>query len=209
DGMKPVQVAAARGDRAAVEVLLPLTSPMKTVSDWSVDGIIEHMQEGNKGQEEGSNLKEAQMPGDAQLEKQDIPEVTPEAKKKSLEAKARGEEAFRRKDYLTAVDAYTQASDLDPSNATLLSNRSLCWLRLGQADHALADATTCRTMKPDWAKAWYREGAALRLLQRFDEAANAFYEGVQRDPENMELVKAFSEAVEAGRKFHGTDKQES
>ncbi|KAF5195761.1 Heat shock protein sti1-like protein [Thalictrum thalictroides] len=83
------------------------------------------------------------------------------------------------------------ASDLDPSNATLLSNRSLCWLRLGQADHALADATTCRTMKPDWAKAWYREGAALRLLQRFDEAANAFYEGVQRDPENMELVKAF------------------
>ncbi|PIA31497.1 hypothetical protein AQUCO_04900060v1 [Aquilegia coerulea] len=110
DGMKPVQVAAARGDRAAVEILLPLTSPIKTVSDWSVDGIIEHMQKANKEEEEGSNLKEARMPDDTQLKKQDIPEVTPEAKKKSLEAKARGEEAFKRRDYLMAIDAYTQVT---------------------------------------------------------------------------------------------------
>ena len=31
----------------------------------------------------------------------------------------------------------------------------------------------------------------LLLLQKFDEAANSFYEGVQLDPENMELVNAF------------------
>lgn len=35
-------------------------------------------------------------------------QVTPEAKKKAAEAKARGDEAFKRKDYMTAVDAYTQ-----------------------------------------------------------------------------------------------------
>lgn len=28
-------------------------------------------------------------------------------------------------------------------------------------------------------------------MQRFDEAANAFYEGVKLDPENKELVNAF------------------
>jgi hypothetical protein len=28
-------------------------------------------------------------------------------------------------------------------------------------------------------------------LQKFDEAANAFYEGVMLDPENKELVNAF------------------
>eukprot|EP01018_Ginkgo_biloba_P021753 Gb_17086 [translate_table: standard] len=103
-----------------------------------------------------------------------------------------------------AVDAYTQAFDLDPNNATLLSNRSLCWIRLGQAEQALADAKACRVLRPDWPKACYREGAALRLLQRFDEAANAFYEGVKLDSENKELVNAFRESVEAGRKFHGT-----
>lgn len=39
-------------------------------------------------------------------------QVTPEAKKNSLEAKSRGEEAFRRKDYLSAIYAYTQVSQL-------------------------------------------------------------------------------------------------
>lgn len=34
--------------------------------------------------------------------------VTMEAKKKAAEAKARGDDAYRRKDYLMAVDAYTQ-----------------------------------------------------------------------------------------------------
>lgn len=55
--------------------------------------------------------------------------------------------------------------DFDPTDATLLSNRSLCWIRLGQADLALADAKACKALKPDWPKACYREGAALRLLE--------------------------------------------
>ncbi|XP_058105492.1 uncharacterized protein LOC131248974 isoform X2 [Magnolia sinica] len=209
DGVKPVQVAATRGHRRAVEILFPLTFPVQTIPDWSVDGIINYMQsEADKEQEAGS-LKKDDVSKNTNSQKAELVEVTPEAKKKSLEAKSRGEEAFRRKDYLLAVDAYTQAIDLDPSEATLLSNRSLCWIRLGQADHALADAKACRALRPDWPKAYYREGAALRLLQRFDEAANAFYEGVKLDPENKELVNAFREAVEAGRKFHGTDQQKS
>ncbi|GKB41405.1 ankyrin repeat family protein [Tanacetum coccineum] len=96
--------------------------------------------------------------------------------------------------------AATQAIDFDPSDEKLYSNRSLCWMRLGQADQALTDARICRELKPNLVKAWYREGLSLRL--KFDEAANAFYEGVKLEPENMELVNAFREAVEAGRQFH-------
>ncbi|XP_056168521.1 uncharacterized protein LOC130134578 [Syzygium oleosum] len=64
----------------------------------------------------------------------------------------------------------------------------------------------CKAFKPDWPKAWYREGAALRLLQRFEEAANSFYEAMKLDPENEELVNAFREAFEAARKFCGKDR---
>lgn len=60
---------------------------------------------------------------------------------------------------------HLQAIDLDATDGTLFSNRSLCWLRLGQAEQALADAKACRALRPDWPKACYREGAALRLLQ--------------------------------------------
>ncbi|XP_042514940.1 ankyrin-1 [Macadamia integrifolia] len=210
DGLKPIQVAAARNNRGAVEVLFPLTSSVQTIPDWSVDGIIEYMQS-EAGKEQGGteNSKKDDIQKDTTLQKQDLPEVTPEAKQKALEAKSRADDAFRRQDYLMAVDAYTQAIDLDPTDATLLSNRSLCWIRLGQAEHALADAKACRVLRPNWSKSCYREGAALRLLQRFDEAANAFYDGVKLDPENKELVNAFREAVEAGRKFHGTDDKNS
>ncbi|KAK8576161.1 hypothetical protein V6N13_090638 [Hibiscus sabdariffa] len=179
DGQKPIQVAAARGQQ------------------WTVDGIIEYMQsEASKQLEEMKNLKEAKGTRDTTLPTSDLPEVAPEAKKKAAEAKSRGDEAFKRKDFHTAVDAYTQAIDFDPTDATLLSNRSLCWIRLGQPEQALTDAKACRALRPDWPKACYRE-------------ANAFYEGVQHDPENKELVNAFREAVEAGRKFHSEDKEKS
>ncbi|XP_024188925.1 ankyrin-1 isoform X2 [Rosa chinensis] len=208
EGLKPIQVAAASGNRSAVEILFPLTSQVETISKWTVDGILEYMQsETSRQQEQPRNTKELNVPKDSTSLKKELPEVTPEAKKRAAEAKLRGGDAFSRKDYQAAVDAYTQAIDLDPTDAIFLSNRSLCWLRLGQAEHALADAKACRELKPDWPKACFREGAALRLMQKFDEAANCFYEGVQLDPESKELVDAFREAVEAGRQFHSKDKQ--
>ncbi|TYK18432.1 ankyrin-1 [Cucumis melo var. makuwa] len=164
DGLKPIQVAAARGSRAGVEILLPLTSAVKEIPSWTTDGIIEYMQnEANKDQEVSRN-PEVNKHKDSTV-REDLPEVSPEAKRKAAEAKSRGDDAFNTKDFHTAVDAYTQAIDLDPTDGTLLSNRSLCWIRLGQAEHALADAKACRALKPDWPKACYREGAALRLLQ--------------------------------------------
>uniref|UniRef100_A0A0E0KXG6 Serine/threonine-protein kinase BSK1-like TPR repeats domain-containing protein n=1 Tax=Oryza punctata TaxID=4537 RepID=A0A0E0KXG6_ORYPU len=204
DGLKPIQVAALRNNREVVELLLPLTSPIPGVSSWSIDGIIEY----TKSVEEKAQVKEATTQKADRLQRPQLVEVSSEAKERSLEAKSRGDDAFRNKDYLVAVDAYTQAIELNPNDATLHSNRSLCWLRAGQAERALEDARACRALRPDWAKACYREGAALRLLQRFEEAANAFYEGVQLEPENGELVSAFREAIEAGRKFHGTDKKQ-
>ncbi|XP_050275159.1 uncharacterized protein LOC126717456 [Quercus robur] len=207
DGLKPIQVAAARGNRGAVEILFPLTSKVQTIANWTVDGILDYMQSEISKQDEARNKKEVNFLEETSLSNQDLPQVTPEAKKKAAEAKSRGDDAFKRKDYHMAIDSYTQAIDLDPTDATLLSNRSLCWIRLDQAEHALDDAKACRALRPDWPKACYREGAALRLLQRFDEAANSFYEGVQLDPENKELVNAFREAVEAGRKFHVTNQE--
>ncbi|KAK8938021.1 hypothetical protein KSP40_PGU004253 [Platanthera guangdongensis] len=203
DGLKPIQIAAVQGNRGAVEILCPVTSPLPNFSNWTVDGIIEFMQ--SQPSKEHENMKETQKLTGSTSENSKIVEVTTEAKEKALEAKSRGDDAYRRKAYLEAVDAYTQAIDLNPNEPTLLSNRSLCWIRLGQAVQALADAKSCRSLKPSWPKAYYREGSALRLLQRFDEAANSFYEGLQLDPENKELVDAFRESVEAGRKFHGTD----
>lgn len=44
DGLKPIQVAAAAGNKSAVSVLLPLTSKIQNVPSWSVEGLIQYMQ---------------------------------------------------------------------------------------------------------------------------------------------------------------------
>ncbi|CAN6343671.1 unnamed protein product [Urochloa humidicola] len=58
-----------------------------------------------------------------------------------------------------------QAMHKDPLDATLFANRSLCWLRLRDGEQALSDAQHCKMLRPRWSKAWYREGASLRLLK--------------------------------------------
>ena len=70
---------------------------------------------------------------------------------------------------------HLQAIDLDPTDAILRSNRSLCWILLGQAEHSLTDAKACRALRPDWPKACYREVAVWHLLKKYDETTNAFH----------------------------------
>lgn len=58
-----------------------------------------------------------------------------------------------------------QAMKFDNTDASLYSNRSVCWLSLGVGDEALSDAQLCSKMRPDWAKGYYRQGMAFCLLQ--------------------------------------------
>ncbi|PIA31321.1 hypothetical protein AQUCO_05100096v1 [Aquilegia coerulea] len=56
------------------------------------------------------------------------------------------------------------AVELEPCDALLLSNRSLCRARLKNGDTALSDAEACLMFKPEWPKAYYRAGAACIVL---------------------------------------------
>jgi tetratricopeptide (TPR) repeat protein len=58
-----------------------------------------------------------------------------------------------------------QALKIDHFDATLFSNMSLCWLRLGEGEKALDDASKCEKLRSNWAKAYYRKGAALMFLK--------------------------------------------
>ncbi|KAJ1279206.1 hypothetical protein BS78_04G137600 [Paspalum vaginatum] len=110
--------------------------------------------------------------------------------------KSLGSEAVERNDYHSASGLYTKAMDLDPDDATLFSNRSLCWLRMGDGHKALQDALECRRIRPDWPKACYRQGAALMLLNDYGRACQAFLDGFKLDPENAEIENELSASME-------------
>ncbi|CAM0874139.1 unnamed protein product [Alopecurus aequalis] len=167
-GRTPIEIAAHSDRREHVEILFPFTSRMPNVRDWSVDGVIRH-----------------------------VKSVPPAMKTMLASAKSKAHKAFKNGNYFAAAKIYHEAIKLDPFNATLLSNRSLCWLRFGYAKMALKDAQLCRMLRPGWAKACYREGTALMLLKDYEKACGAFLEGAKLEPGNTEIQEGLREALKS------------
>ncbi|XAR58603.1 hypothetical protein NMG60_11014071 [Bertholletia excelsa] len=168
--LTPLEAAALYGNHEAVMILLPVTSQFPAVPDWSLGGILKYV-----------HSEEAR-------EKREL------YKRKTFKfAKSRGKAAFVRGDYLDAICWYTKAILADPLDATVFSNRSLCWARLNKGQDALSDAEACIRLRPNWAKAHYRKGAAWKLLGNYHMAAEAFSDAVNLDPKNEELQEALRE----------------
>uniref|UniRef100_A0A0E0G6S8 Uncharacterized protein n=1 Tax=Oryza nivara TaxID=4536 RepID=A0A0E0G6S8_ORYNI len=163
-GFLPIEIAARQNRRKDVEILLPVTSRIPSVHDWSVDGMITYV---NK-----------------QVE------VDPFFKIRPADLKLEGNRAYMRKDYLTAAKLYNMAIEHDPEDMTLYSNTSVCWLKMGKGMNALETAQVCRILRPDWPKGCYREGTAHMFLKDYEKACNAFLDGFKLDPANIEIENA-------------------
>ncbi|XBH82508.1 hypothetical protein VPH35_071146 [Triticum aestivum] len=121
-------------------------------------------------------------------------------KDRKARLKSQGAKAVEGKDYAAASKFYTEAIKLDPADAVLYSNRSLCYLKCGEEYDALIDANACISLDPKWHKGYYRKGAALMSLLEYKEASDAFSAGMKLKPNNKEMQEAHREAVEAMRK---------
>ena len=110
------------------------------------------------------------------------------------EFKAAGNKFQQEGKFDEAIEAYTKAIDLDGSDHTFWSNRSVVYLAKGDADGAFKDAVECIKVKPDWPKGYVRKGAALHKATRYDEAIEAYEAGLKIAPDDAGL-KSGLEAV--------------
>ncbi|CAM0947395.1 unnamed protein product [Alopecurus aequalis] len=172
-GRLPIELAAEYGTREDVEILFTFTSPISTVTNWSIDGILSHVEMEIKQLEDGNFVKT-----------------------RVSDLKRQGDEAFKKQDYLNASVLYTQALKMDNFDAKLLSNRSLCWLRMGNGERAFGDAHECLELRPKWAKAHYRLGAAFMFMKDYNGAYQSLSHALELDPESEEVEKLFWEAME-------------
>ncbi|GFE52881.1 tetratricopeptide repeat-containing protein protein [Babesia ovis] len=104
-----------------------------------------------------------------------------------------GNEAFKAGNFLEAVQHFSEAIKLNPSDGILYSNRSGAYASLNKFQEALDDATQCVALKPDWPKGYSRKGLALFKLGRMDEARAAYQEGLKIDPNNEPLQAGLRE----------------
>ncbi len=118
--------------------------------------------------------------------------------------KEQGNQFLQAKKYDEAIQAYTEAINLDPKDHVFFSNRSAAYLSKGDASSALSDGQRCIELKSDWAKGYTRKGAALHSLRRYDDAIEAYQAGLAIAPTDAGLqsglaeVQKVKESAEAG-----------
>jgi tetratricopeptide (TPR) repeat protein len=84
--------------------------------------------------------------------------------------KEKGNVAFKAGDLQLAEELYSQAMELDNSNAKYLVNRALCYASLQQWDKSYEDAKRALALDVKSQKAHFRLIKALFELSRFKEA---------------------------------------
>ena len=115
----------------------------------------------------------------------------------AAELKTQAGEEFKKNNFLGAVDLFTQAIQLSPSDHTLYSNRSAAYEKIQQFDLAISDAEKCISLKPDWFQGYRRKGIALEASGKTEEAKAAYEEGLKVDPTN-EALKQNLQALDQG-----------
>lgn len=93
--------------------------------------------------------------------------------------KSQGNSAVTRKDYIAAIDYYTQALNLVPDNKIYLSNRAAAYSQSGQHSLAASDALRAVEIDPGYAKAWSRLGHARYALGDAKGSMEAYEKGLK------------------------------
>lgn len=100
----------------------------------------------------------------------------------------RGNEMAQVGHYNAAIDLFTEAIRLDPTDFRFFGNRSYCYERIQQYDKALKDAEKSISISPNWPKGYFRKGRALAGQKQYSTAEQAFLQVVRLD-KNCEDAK--------------------
>jgi len=113
--------------------------------------------------------------------------------------KNEGNNFFKAKDYAKAIEKYTEAIQLDPSDVTFFSNRSACYAALNKWQEAADDGRQCIITDKSFVKGYFRAALALQNLGNLEGAQDAVKRGLGIDSQNADLKKMSKELDEAVR----------
>ncbi len=97
-----------------------------------------------------------------------------------------------------AVDLYTSALEVDPTNkgtnSKILQNRALCRLKLKQYDDAIADCEKAISLDPQYLKARKTKANALGLAEKWEAAVREWKAIQELDPEDRTIPREVRKA---------------
>jgi len=122
------------------------------------------------------------------------PEVTAEDKARAEKLKQTGNSLMSKKDYTAAISSYTEAIELDPTNAVYYSNRAAAYSSIADHQKAVEDAEKAIEVDSKFIKAYSRLGHAHYSLGDYTSASTAFRKGLELDPSNANLKAGLDQA---------------
>ncbi|KAK3100163.1 hypothetical protein FSP39_015593 [Pinctada imbricata] len=114
---------------------------------------------------------------------------------KASRLKADGNLYFGRRDFEKAIELYSLALDLAPSDHLLLSNRSHAFASLDRFKEGLEDAERVIMLRPDWPKGYFRKGCSLYGLGQYEDTVVSFLQCLALDPSVVTAKSYLSKAL--------------
>lgn len=112
--------------------------------------------------------------------------------------KEEGNVEFKAGRFQPAIEKYTEALDVDPTNrginAKLLQNRAVCKIKLKQYDEAVADAEKAVSLDPSYLKARKTKANALGQAGKWEDAVKEWKSVQEADPEDRTIPKEVRKA---------------
>lgn len=110
--------------------------------------------------------------------------ATPE--EQAVELKNKGNEAFKKHDWPTAVEFYSKAIELNDKEPTFWANRAQANLKTEAYGYAIRDATKAIELNPQFTKAYYRRAVAYTAILKPKDAVVDFTTCVKLEPGNKD-----------------------
>ncbi|XP_053279433.1 serine/threonine-protein phosphatase 5 [Pleuronectes platessa] len=107
--------------------------------------------------------------------------------------KEKANKYFKDKDYDNAIKYYSEALEVNPTNAVYYSNRSLAYLRTECYGYALADATKALEIDKNYIKGYYRRATSNMALGKFKAALKDYETVVKVRPNDKDAKMKFQE----------------
>jgi DnaJ family protein C protein 7 len=107
--------------------------------------------------------------------------------------KEEGNSQYKAGRWQAAIDLYTSALEVDPSNkgtnSKILQNRALCRIKLKLYDDAIGDCEKAVSLDPSYIKARKTKANALGLSEKWEAAVREWKEIQELDPEDRTVAK--------------------
>lgn len=102
----------------------------------------------------------------------------------ATELKNKGNDAFKKQDYATALDFYSQAIELNDKEPSLYTNRAQAHIKLESYGYAVADADKAIALDSNNVKAYYRRATANTSILKHREALRDWKLVIKKAPDD-------------------------